>query len=86
MLCGDHVLPTITPHIGGLGTTHDPLGLFFESLDKVAAYGPQVTIALPAHGHPFSDLAGRACRHQGASRQSAGEARARPSSSTARRR
>ncbi len=60
MLCGDHVLPTITPHIGGLGTTHDPLGLFFESLDKVAAYGPQVTIALPAHGHPFSDLAGRA--------------------------
>ncbi|MEI2706768.1 MAG: MBL fold metallo-hydrolase [Ilumatobacteraceae bacterium] len=60
MLCGDHVLPTITPHIGGLGTSHDPLGMFFRSLDKVATYGPQVALALPAHGHPFTDLAGRA--------------------------
>ena len=60
MLCGDHVLPTITPHIGGLGMIHDPLGTFFASLDKIAEYGPQVKIALPAHGHPFSDLAGRA--------------------------
>ena len=60
MLCGDHVLPTITPHIGGLGTIHDPLGTFFDSLDKIGAYGPQVTLALPAHGHPFTDLAGRA--------------------------
>ena len=60
MLCGDHVLPTITPHIGGMGTTRDPLGLFFASLDKIAAFGPDVTVALPAHGRPFSDLAGRA--------------------------
>ncbi|CAB4807520.1 unannotated protein [freshwater metagenome] len=60
MLCGDHVLPTITPHIGGMGTSRDPLGAFFHSLDKVAAYGPQVKIALPAHGNPFADLAGRA--------------------------
>ncbi len=60
MLCGDHVLPTITPHIGGMGTTRDPLGLFFQSLDKVAAFGPDVKIALPAHGRPFADLAGRA--------------------------
>lgn len=60
MLCGDHVLPTITPHIGGGGVTRDPLGVFFDSLDKVATFGPQVKIALPAHGHPFADLAGRA--------------------------
>jgi glyoxylase-like metal-dependent hydrolase (beta-lactamase superfamily II) len=60
MLCGDHVLPTITPHIGGLGTTRDPLGTFFESLDKMSNYGGQVKLALPAHGHPFADLAGRA--------------------------
>jgi glyoxylase-like metal-dependent hydrolase (beta-lactamase superfamily II) len=60
MLCGDHVLPTITPHIGGLGTARDPLGAFFHSLDKVADLGPQVRIALPAHGKPFADLAGRA--------------------------
>ncbi|MCU1395772.1 MAG: hypothetical protein JWM34_4200 [Ilumatobacteraceae bacterium] len=60
MLCGDHVLPTITPHIGGLGSYRDPLGTFFDSLDKVGSYGPQVKVALPAHGKPFSDLAGRA--------------------------
>ena len=60
MLSGDHVLPTITPHIGGFDPQGDPLLDFFESLDKVAAYGPDVSIVLPAHGHPFDDLAGRA--------------------------
>lgn len=59
MLCGDHVLPTITPHIGGLGQLDDPLQVFFDSLDKVAAMSAQVSVALPAHGHPFADLAGR---------------------------
>lgn len=61
MLCGDHVLPSITPHIGGMGRgSKDPLGQFFDSLDKVGSYGDQVTVALPAHGKPFADLAGRA--------------------------
>ena len=60
LLSGDHVLPTITPHIGGLNPHGDPLLDFFESLDKVAAYGPDVQVVLPAHGHPFHDLAGRA--------------------------
>ena len=60
MLSGDHVLPTITPHIGGMNPTGDPLLDFFESLDKVAAYGADVSVVLPAHGHPFDDLAGRA--------------------------
>jgi glyoxylase-like metal-dependent hydrolase (beta-lactamase superfamily II) len=60
MLCGDHVLPTITPHISGLIGTRDPLKKFFQSLDKVAEFGSQVTTALPAHGNPFTDLAGRA--------------------------
>jgi glyoxylase-like metal-dependent hydrolase (beta-lactamase superfamily II) len=60
MLSGDHVLPTITPHIGGFVRDDDPLQRFFESLEKVAALGPQVTVALPAHGQPFEDLAGRA--------------------------
>ncbi|HEY4332395.1 MAG TPA: MBL fold metallo-hydrolase [Ilumatobacteraceae bacterium] len=60
MLCGDHVLPTITPHIGGPGMGGDPLGTFFRSLDKVADYGSRVKVALPAHGKPFEDLAGRA--------------------------
>jgi glyoxylase-like metal-dependent hydrolase (beta-lactamase superfamily II) len=60
MLSGDHVLPTITPHIGGYVRDDDPLARFFDSLDKVAAHGPDVTVALPAHGQPFADLAGRA--------------------------
>lgn len=60
MISGDHVLPTITPHIAGVAHAADPLAKFFESLDKVAAFGSQVKLALPAHGHPFPDLAGRA--------------------------
>jgi len=61
VLSGDHVLPTITPHISGLdaGTETDSLTAFFASLDKVAALEGVRTV-LPAHGHPFEDLAGRA--------------------------
>ncbi len=58
-LSGDHVLPTITPHISGLAFHKDPLLQFFESLDQVAAI-ENVDQALPAHGHPFPDLGGRA--------------------------
>jgi glyoxylase-like metal-dependent hydrolase (beta-lactamase superfamily II) len=60
MLSGDHVLPTITPHISGHARARDPLAQFFDSLDKVAAHGPEVQVVLPAHGHPFADLAARA--------------------------
>ncbi len=59
VLTGDHVLPTITPHIGDLGgMVSDPLAAFFESLDRMTGL-PDVRIALPAHGHPFHDLSGR---------------------------
>jgi len=58
-LAGDHVLPTITPHISGISMRADPLDGFFESLDLVARL-PDVGIVLPAHGHPFEDLARRA--------------------------
>jgi glyoxylase-like metal-dependent hydrolase (beta-lactamase superfamily II) len=57
-LAGDHVLPSITPHISGLTQNPDPLRAFFDSLDAVAAI-PHVRQALPAHGHPFDDLAAR---------------------------
>lgn len=59
MLSGDHVLPTITPHVGGLSPLADPLATFVQSLDKVATYADDVSVVLPAHGHPFSGLAGR---------------------------
>lgn len=57
-ISGDHVLPTITPHISGMGMGSDPLRAFFESLDHVAAL-PGVRTVLPAHGGTFADLAGR---------------------------
>lgn len=52
---GDHVLPTITPHISGVSTSQDPLLSFFDSLDRVGEI-PGIQQVLPAHGHPFSDL------------------------------
>ena len=58
-LSGDHVLPTITPHISGLAFHKDPLLQFFQSLDQVAAI-EDVDQVLPAHGHPFEGLASRA--------------------------
>jgi glyoxylase-like metal-dependent hydrolase (beta-lactamase superfamily II) len=58
-LSGDHVLPTITPHINGISRHPDPLAQFLDSQARVAAL-PGVRIVLPAHGHPFTDLAGRA--------------------------
>jgi len=62
-LSGDHVLPTITPHIAGAspGGAHlegDPLSRFFGSLQRMHDF--DVRLVLPAHGHPFTDLAGRA--------------------------
>jgi glyoxylase-like metal-dependent hydrolase (beta-lactamase superfamily II) len=59
MISGDHVLPTITPHISGMGITADPLADFFRSLDRMQTFD-QVTTVLPAHGLVFSDLTGRA--------------------------
>ena len=58
LLSGDHVLPTITPHIPGMDAGPDPLASFVASLDKVAAL-PGVRHVLPAHGHPFTDLPDR---------------------------
>ena len=60
MVSGDHVLPTITPHVGGYESDDDPLQRFFASLEKIATHGADVDVVLPAHGHPFGDLAGRA--------------------------
>jgi glyoxylase-like metal-dependent hydrolase (beta-lactamase superfamily II) len=59
LLSGDHVLPSITPHISISRSDRggDPLGDFLESLQKVA--GLAVDDTLPAHRHRFGDLAGR---------------------------
>ncbi|MEM7272495.1 MAG: MBL fold metallo-hydrolase [Actinomycetota bacterium] len=59
MISGDHVLPTITPHISGLTDDPDPLAKFFDSLDRMSTFDG-VTTVLPAHGLEFGDLCGRA--------------------------
>ena len=58
MFSGDHVLPTITPHIGGISPEIDPLAKFFESLRRMTRF-ENISIALPAHGHPFQNLGER---------------------------
>jgi glyoxylase-like metal-dependent hydrolase (beta-lactamase superfamily II) len=57
LLAGDHVLPSITPHISGSGEG-DALRSYLATLDLVAAL-PGVRQGLPAHGHPFADVPGR---------------------------
>lgn len=57
LISGDHVLPTITPHIAGVGSGPDPLADFIGSLDRVAAL--DVAKVLPAHGDPFPNLGDR---------------------------
>jgi len=57
LVSGDHVLPTITPHVAALGAGEDPLGTYLGSLAKVAAL--DVDVVLPAHGLEFRDLPGR---------------------------
>lgn len=68
LLSGDHVLPTITPHIPGIGGGRDSLAAYLASLDRVAQL-PGGGVVLPAHGQPFTDLAARVAEikahHQG---------------------
>jgi glyoxylase-like metal-dependent hydrolase (beta-lactamase superfamily II) len=58
LLSGDHVLPSITPHISGIGAGDDALADFFASLERMHDL-VGVKVVLPAHGHPFADLDGR---------------------------
>ncbi len=57
-LSGDHLLPTITPHIDFVRGETDPLGDFLRSLAIVEKLDPK--LVLPGHGHPFEDGAERA--------------------------
>lgn len=56
LLTGDHVLPSITPHVSGVRKA-DSLKSYLATLDLVAQL-PSKT-GLPAHGHPFDDVPGR---------------------------
>ncbi|MBI1844332.1 MAG: MBL fold metallo-hydrolase [Actinobacteria bacterium] len=58
LISGDHVLPTITPHIAGVGGGPSPMAAFLRSLDEIAELQSVKTV-LPAHGHPFHNLVER---------------------------
>jgi len=58
LLAGDHVLPSITPHVSGVGNGGDALRSYIATLDLVAGL-PGIALGLPAHGHPFTDVPGR---------------------------
>jgi glyoxylase-like metal-dependent hydrolase (beta-lactamase superfamily II) len=59
LLSGDHLLPTVTPHIDfQAGGEADPLGDYLVSLEEVAELGP--SLVLPGHGKPFEEGADRA--------------------------
>lgn len=58
MLCGDQVLPDITPNIGWMpGGDPDPLGSYMASLRIMAGY--EVDAAYPGHREPLRDYAVR---------------------------
>lgn len=60
LLAGDHLLPTITPHVGlyeDLPGTSDPLGDYLASLERIEELGPLEV--LPAHEYRFDDVDAR---------------------------
>lgn len=58
LISGDHLLPSITPHIDFRRGEGDPLGDYLESLERVEDL--QARVVLPGHGRPFEDGAERA--------------------------
>lgn len=57
-IAGDHILPRITPNIGLYPNARpNPLQDYLDSLVRVRDL--PVRLALPGHGRPFTDLAGR---------------------------
>jgi glyoxylase-like metal-dependent hydrolase (beta-lactamase superfamily II) len=59
LVAGDHLLPDITPAVGRYADgSADPLGAYLGSLERTAELAPE--LALPGHGEPIHDPAGRA--------------------------
>jgi glyoxylase-like metal-dependent hydrolase (beta-lactamase superfamily II) len=58
LLSGDHVLPSISPHVQGIPGGNDVLAAYLDALALVASLDG-VRIGLPAHGEPIPDVAAR---------------------------
>jgi glyoxylase-like metal-dependent hydrolase (beta-lactamase superfamily II) len=60
MLTGDHVLPDTSPHQSPERLSlYTGLGHYLESLERVAAWGEGIRLALGGHEGPMLDLRGR---------------------------
>jgi glyoxylase-like metal-dependent hydrolase (beta-lactamase superfamily II) len=58
LFSGDHILPTITPHIGLHPQSGDnPLGDYLNSLNTLKQL--EVRLVLPGHEHPFNNFKSR---------------------------
>lgn len=58
LLAGDHVLPTITPHVGlHPQSSNNPLGDYLDSLNGLKQL--DVKLVLPGHGQPFTTFKAR---------------------------
>jgi glyoxylase-like metal-dependent hydrolase (beta-lactamase superfamily II) len=83
LVAGDTLLGSISPNVGLYPHSRpDPLADFLSSLERIAALAPR--IALPGHGDPISDPAGRAseliAHHADRLKQTAAALDARPQS------
>jgi glyoxylase-like metal-dependent hydrolase (beta-lactamase superfamily II) len=59
LIAGDHLLPKISPTVGLYPEARpDPLGDYLSSLERTVELAPR--LALPGHGEPIHDPAGRA--------------------------
>src|SRR6185503_17764127 len=60
LFSGDHILPDVSPNIGG-GDMSKPrlLGHFFDSIERVRQLADHQLTVLPGHGDPFTNLAER---------------------------
>lgn len=58
IVCGDQVMPDITPNVSVVpGEREDPLEAFLTSLQQLSKL--DVELALPGHREPFTDFTGR---------------------------
>ncbi len=57
LIAGDHVLPTITPHVSQFMANTNPLEDYLKSLEKVEKLN--VNVVLPAHENIFTNLSER---------------------------
>ncbi len=55
LFSGDHILPTITPHVGlHPQSSSNPLGAYLDSLNRLKEL--QVNLVLPGHEQPFTEF------------------------------